>query len=273
MDISNDQTGNKGSDQGYEFYLYPRQASGNSRFVLGPASEQVFERELMENNTLSEIAFPVVEIGMTTHDMGLQDPQWPQEQNWQVAMRRLGFPMSNLGLETDNMVPDAGESLETLLDYHQLDPSGEWRLATPQDFPASNTALGIRQEQPQILSAGFRADPWPKALEDYLMASRKNGCTYPEISAKMLQEFGVERSANVLQKKHRMIRERDAEENGIMQFLKGATPSLLRCLQDEMNKLDPKVMNEELRQEVWEELQRKLPKLVHTLALQTRIGN
>ena len=57
-----------------------------------------------------------------------------------------------------------------------------------------------------------------------------------------------------------------------MQFLTGATPSLLRCLQDEMNKLDPEIMNEELRREVWAELQRRLPKLVRSLALQTRMG-
>lgn len=57
-----------------------------------------------------------------------------------------------------------------------------------------------------------------------------------------------------------------------MQLLKGATPKLLRVLQDEMEKMDPEVMNEELRREVWEELQRKLPKVVRTLALQTRTG-
>ncbi len=57
-----------------------------------------------------------------------------------------------------------------------------------------------------------------------------------------------------------------------MQFLTGATPSLLRVLQDEMNKLDHEIMNEERRREVWAELQRRLPKLVRSLAVQTRMG-
>jgi hypothetical protein len=57
-----------------------------------------------------------------------------------------------------------------------------------------------------------------------------------------------------------------------MHLLKGATPKLLRVLEEEMEKMDPEIMDEELRREVWEELQRRLPKMVRNLALQTRMG-
>ena len=112
-----------------------------------------------------------------------------QEQNPQAAMSRFGFPMSNSGFEIVNMAPGDGLSLPELLDgYHPPHSSGEWRRATLQDFQTPISAFGFQQEQshPLALSAGLRVDSWPKALEDYLMASKKNGCTFPEISANML---------------------------------------------------------------------------------------
>ncbi|KAN0103401.1 hypothetical protein V8E51_011714 [Hyaloscypha variabilis] len=267
---------NYGHDHSHELYLYPRPAAEDMGFALNPdASKPANEYEFLEDNILSEMAFPITGTAMATQDMVLQPPQWLQEQNSQAAMSMSDFATSNSGFEAVNLAPGDGLSLETLLDgYHPPDSSGEWRKATLQDFQTPNSSFGSQQEQSHsvALSAGLRADSWPKALEDYLMASKKRNCTFPEISANMLQEFGIERSANVLSKKYRMILERDAEDNGIMQFLIGATPSLLRVLQDEMNKLDPEIMNEELRREVWAELQRRLPKLVRSLALQTRMG-
>jgi hypothetical protein len=292
MDPFGGQSGNEGYS--HDSYLYPQPAPENSGFVLGPdASNHAHECELVEDKILSEIlselAGPIAKTAMPPHDMGLQSQQCLHEQNPQAAMSKFGFP--NSGFEIDNMAPGDGLSLPELLDgYHPLDSGGEMRRATLQDFQTPISAFGFQQEQsrPLALSAGLRVDSWPKALEDYLMASKKNNCTFPEISAKILQEFGIERSANVLSKKYRTILKRDAENSvshpptlaytlanahqGIMQFLTGATPILLQCLQDEMSKVSPEIMNEELRAQVWEELQRKLPKLVRTLAVQTRKG-
>jgi hypothetical protein len=58
----------------------------------------------------------------------------------------------------------------------------------------------------------------------------------------------------------------------IMKLLNGALPSLLECLEDEVNKLDPQIVDEELLREVREELRRKFPKFVRSLALETRMG-
>jgi hypothetical protein len=87
--------------------------------------------------------------------------------------------------------------------------------AGPAVLEIPNSVFGSQQKEvPTIgLPAGLRADLWPKELEDFLMAWKKANYTFPEISAKMLEVFGVERSANVLSKRYRMILERDAENN------------------------------------------------------------
>lgn len=122
---------------------------------------------------------------------------------------------------------------------------------------------------------------WTKEQEDFLVAAKKSGHTFPYIQQAMRTHFGVNRSTNVLSKRHRSIRDRDTQDsvsrrfcwnliNGMLnqafkvldRALKNALPRMMQCLEDELDKLDPQSMDEQLYREVREELQRKLHKAV-----------
>jgi hypothetical protein len=76
---------------------------------------------------------------------------------------------------------------------------------------------------PRFLTA-MRVDAWTTAQEEYLMASKKRGKTFPEIRVGMWTAFGVDKNPNVLSKRYRAIIERNAKENVRLQNLvKSAT--------------------------------------------------
>jgi hypothetical protein len=55
-----------------------------------------------------------------------------------------------------------------------------------------------------------------------------------------------------------------------MKFLNGALPNLLQCLEDEVNRVNPELVDEELLQEVHAKLRRTFPKYVRSLALEKK---
>ncbi|KAF8847545.1 hypothetical protein BDZ45DRAFT_811498 [Acephala macrosclerotiorum] len=115
-----------------------------------------------------------------------------------------------------------------------------------------------------------RVDAWTTAQEEYLMASKRQRKTFPQIRLEMLTVFGVDKNPNVLSKRYRAIIERNAKENVIVQSLNGALPNILKCFEDELGKLNPEHVDEELLRAVREELRRKLPKFVRSLDLERK---
>ncbi|KAJ8125143.1 hypothetical protein O1611_g8498 [Lasiodiplodia mahajangana] len=128
----------------------------------------------------------------------------------------------------------------------------------------------FREYLPSSTHATYLPAPkstWTAEQEEYLLAAKKNHCSFKAISEAMHKRFGVERNPNVLSKKYRAIRDRNIEESLVDQALKNTLPSILGVLDEEMQRLDPDGIDKQEYNEIRQELLRKLPGFVRRLAL------
>lgn len=103
-----------------------------------------------------------------------------------------------------NLVPSTGRALSRA---GGVPNTGADILYFTPPLPADAEPLPAGRSLPEPKRA------WTKEEEEYLVAAKMQGCTYPDISTAMNDEFKVDRSANVLSKKYREIMARNTQDS------------------------------------------------------------
>lgn len=159
-------------------------------------------------------------------------------------------------------------------------------LRSPAHYPA--------YASPHASSASLPSpkESWTREQEEFLVAAKKRGCTFPQIRQAMYERFGVDRNPNILSKKYRAVIDRSVSYQETVSVspvafapqsaawptnlqpckvldraLSNALPSMLQCLEEEMSKLSADDIDEKQYREIRRELRRKLPGFVRRLAL------
>ncbi|KAI8631848.1 hypothetical protein F5Y19DRAFT_377565 [Xylariaceae sp. FL1651] len=174
-------------------------------------------------------------------------------------------PLYAGSLASPLQVPVDTSTLSNLASSTSIPLTGSDESPTPSTAHSQQPAC--IEPQPTDRSLPTPKDTWTSEQEQYLLAAKKNRCTLKAISAAMTEKFGVERNTNVLSKKYRAIRDREARETILDQALKNTLPNMLEVLEEEMRRLDPDSMDEQELNEIRRELLKKLPAFVHRLAL------
>ncbi|KAI0099614.1 hypothetical protein GGR51DRAFT_391907 [Nemania sp. FL0031] len=207
---------------------------------------------------------------------------WRFDHSSRLPLREYGSPSERLNfdelLEACSMPEwDFNTPFQPTLDYFTV----EGFTALPPQYPFSVGDLS--SFLPPVATPPTRADefpppgsspatscpidtslPAPKTTwtieqEEYLLAAKKNRCSFKAISEAMNERFGVERNPNVLSKKYRAIRDRNIEESIFDQAFKNSLPSMLEVIDEEVQRLDPDGLDKQKYSEIRQELHRKLP--------------
>jgi hypothetical protein len=181
----------------------PSMKSATSTRVFAPKDQ--IERELAFTS-----ATPTASLNLNFS--GISAPQLPQEHTMQSNMGGHGFPQTPAGDAAAAISSRNGNRpgpQSQLGDCFMQGNGYQWPFQALMPGPSS----GFEEGAIPVPLPGPRSEVWTTAQENHLKESKRNGNTYPEIRHSMWVAFGVDRSVNVLSKRHRMMLERDAKDN------------------------------------------------------------